>query len=226
MKVVVVGAGKLANAILSSNPDLRNCEVISWDMINSEILSQEVIVVHAGSGRQLDDAVDFCAKTKSVLIELSTGLKTENMTPNFPLIICPNTSILLLKTISLLSDSRKYFEKEKIRIVESHQKTKTSAPGTAYKIAESLNIPFPEIESVREPERQLAEIGIPAAFLDRHAYHKIIIGEGSEQISIETKVLGHQSYVTGLWKIVEAVKDHVFENKRYSVLDLIGQNLI
>nr|WP_242689149.1 dihydrodipicolinate reductase C-terminal domain-containing protein [Pedobacter sp. SYSU D00535] len=205
MDIVVVGAGKLAQAIINSDLSLENCNVIQWELFNEKEGSARAILVHAGSGRQLDEAIEFCRRTKSVFIELSTGLKTEHLSPDFPLIICPNTSILLLKTIKLLSLAGPYFSTEKIRIIESHQESKTSAPGTAYKIAEALNVPLGEIESVRNSDVQLNQIGIPKEFLDRHAYHKIIVGQGSEQISIETKVLGHDSYVSGIRRIIGAV---------------------
>lgn len=226
MEVVVVGAGKLANAILLSDPGPGKIKLIKWEQFEAKSGSSQAIIVHAGSGRQADEAINFCERSQSVFIELSTGLKTETMTPSFPLIICPNTSILLVKAMHLLNLSGRYFANEKIRIIESHQESKFSAPGTAYKIAEFLNVPIAEIKSIRDREVQSELIGIPDEFLDRHAYHKVVIGDGSEQITIETKVLGHESYALGVRKIIQAVITNNFEAKRYSILDLIDQNLL
>src|SRR5215471_18568929 len=103
MKIIIVGRGKLAKAILTSNLSFPNSEIISWDNLSQD-LNEKAIFVHAGSGRQLDDCLSYCSRTDSTFIELSTGLKTENISPNFTVITCPNTSILLLKTLNILRE--------------------------------------------------------------------------------------------------------------------------
>lgn len=118
------------------------------------------------------------------------------------------------------------FEDYKISIMESHQSTKTAEPGTAYAFANALKVPVDNIESVREPEIQRDEIGIPDVYLDRHAYHKIVIEDGNDQITLETKVLGHDSYAQGVKKIITSILNQQLENKRYTVLELIDQGLI
>jgi dihydrodipicolinate reductase len=155
------------------------------------------------------------------LIELSTGLETETLQPDFPLIVCPNTSVLVLRVLVMLKSMGKYFSGSDISIVESHQSTKQSAPGTAYKFAEYLNVPLEKIKSVRDPEIQSRELGIPKKFLDKHAFHRITIREGSDVVAIETSVQGHESYSNGVKKIVDAVLKHPLQKKRYTVLDLI-----
>jgi hypothetical protein len=45
------------------------------------------VVVYAGSGRELEACMEYCRKTRSVLIELSTGLETERLEPDFPLLL-------------------------------------------------------------------------------------------------------------------------------------------
>lgn len=113
MKIFVVGSGKLANAILTSNLSFQSCEILKWKT-QYQTLNEKAIIVHAGSGRQLKECFEFCVRTKSLFIELSTGLETEKMRPNFPLIICPNTSILLLKTLNIIKVNGRYFESYKI----------------------------------------------------------------------------------------------------------------
>jgi 4-hydroxy-tetrahydrodipicolinate reductase len=224
MKIFVVGAGKLATFLLSNlSPD--NCEVLQWrDEIKSS--GEKAVVIHAGSGRQLKDCIDFCSSTKSVLVELSTGLKTEDIIPDFPIIICPNTSILVLKTLNLLKIHGRELEKYTISITESHQAKKTTEPGTAYAIANSLNFPTVNIQSVRVPDVQSDIIGIPKEYLEKHAYHKIVFKDGLDEVTIETKVLGYESYLKGVRSILEAVTEYPLDHKRYTILDLMDLKLI
>lgn len=225
MKIFIVGSGKLADAILTFNLLIPSCEVVRWGT-EHQTLNNKAIVVHAGSGRQLNECLAFCARTKSVFIELSTGLGTEKAIPNFPLISCPNTSVLLVKMLWMLKMFGKNFEHYEISITESHQSTKTTEPGTAYNFADSLKVPYTKVISVRDPEIQQNEIGIPQAFLSRHAYHKIIIRNNGEEVTIETKVLGHDSYTNGLRTIIEACINYKLEDKNYTVLDLIDNGML
>ncbi|MDH7462127.1 dihydrodipicolinate reductase C-terminal domain-containing protein [Chitinophagaceae bacterium 26-R-25] len=225
MKIFIVGSGKLANAILSAPSSFPSCDVLKWET-DYATTNEKTIIVHAGSGRQLDECIEFCKKTGSIFIELSTGLLTESMAADFTLIVCPNTSILLLKTMNMLKLYGHYFSKDKISIIESHQSAKESVPGTAYNFAHSLNFPSTDIKSIREADAQLNEVGIPAAYLDKHAYHKITIEDGPDQVTIETKVLGHDSYVNGVTKIINAVLENSFEKRAYNVLELIDKNML
>jgi len=225
MKVIVVGSGKLANAILSSKPIIAEVEVCKWEQFR-ESTTEKVVVVHAGSGRQLGECLDFCSRTKSVMIELSTGLQTENLNPDFPLIVCPNTSILILKMMHLLQKYGNHFVRDAVSITESHQSSKKTEPGTAYAFAQSLQVQKNAIQSIRDPNVQRKEIGIPEEFLDKHAFHRIVISDGTDEIKIETKVLGHNSYSKGVNKIIEAIANQKLENRRYSVLELIEKQII
>lgn len=191
-----------------------------------QTLNEKAIIVHAGSGRQLKECFDFCIRTKSIFIELSTGLGTEKTKYDFPLIICPNTSILVLKTLNMIKANSKYFENYEISITESHQSTKKTEPGTAYAFANSLKFPPDKVLSIRDPEIQQNKIGIPKEYLDKHAYHKIVIKDGSDEITIETKVLGHDSYANGVKAIIETVLKYSLENKKYTIFDLIDKNML
>ena len=221
MNVFIVGSGKLANAILTSDFSRQSCSnVLKWD-IKFQHMQERAIVVHAGSGRQLQECIEFCSKSKSVLIELSTGLKTEDIEPDFPLIICPNTSILVLSTLKIIGVNSRYLEGCEISIMESHQSTKTTEAGTAIAFANALKLPLDRIKSIRDPETQENEIKIPKEYLSKHAFHKILIKDGDEEITIETKVLGHSSYTKGIKKIIEAILKSDLINKTYNVWEII-----
>ena len=225
MKIFIVGSGKLANALLSSNLSFQSCEIQKWESHYLN-LNEKAILIHAGSGRQLKECVEFCSRTKSIFIELSTGMETEKMDSDFPLVICPNTSVLLLKVLRMVKASGGYFENYEISITESHQSTKTTEAGTALAFARALEFPPDRIVSVRDPEIQENQIGIPNEYLGKHAYHKIVIKDGSDEITLETKVLGHNSYSKGVQRIIETVLKHSLENKKYTVLDLIDKNIL
>jgi len=222
MKILIVGAGKLAKAILTANISIPKTEILSW---NSQYLNlnEKCIVVHSGSGRQLKECFQFCSKTQSIFIELSTGMDTETIEADFPLVICPNTSLLVLKTLHVFKENSKHFKGFDISITESHQSAKTTEPGTAFDFANSLDFPVKEIKSVRDKNIQKSEIGIPEEYLDKHAYHDIRIKDGNDEITIQTKVLGHDSYAKGVKAIVEAVLQAPLDNKKYMVWDLIRE---
>jgi len=225
MSIFVVGSGKLANAILTSDLLVQSYEIVKWES-QYQALNEKAIIVHAGSGRQLKECFEFCDRTKTVFIELSTGLETETMKSDFPLIISPNTSILVLKILNMIKVNGRYFENYEISITESHQSTKKTEPGTAYSFANSLKFPLDKIISIRDLGIQQNTIGIPKEYIDKHAYHKIVIKDGSDEVTIETKVLGHDSYANGVNMIIETVLKNSLENKRYTILDLIDNDML
>ncbi len=118
------------------------------------------------------------------------------------------------------------FENYEISITESHQSTKSTEPGTAYEFANSLKVPYDKIVSIRDPLIQVNKVGIPEEFLKRHAYHKIIIRDNNDEVTIETKIFGHDSYVTGVKTIIETCLNQSLENKRFTVLDLIDAEVL
>ena len=220
MKIFIVGSGKLANT-LTSELRFTSHDILKWES-KYQNLNKKAIIIHAGSGRQSEECFKFCSRTNSVFIELSTGLGTEKLKPGFPLIICPNTSILVIKTLNMLKAYGRHFKNYEISITESHQSNKKTEAGTAITFADSLNFPKNNIESIRNPEIQLNQIKIPNEYLNNHAYHKITINDGYDEITIETKVLGHKSYAQGVKKIIELVLKQNLENKTFFIWDLIN----
>ena len=222
MKYIVVGSGKLSNSIQEFIDKEKYNPIIKWNEFDNNS-NEKVIVIHAASGRELDDCISYCQKTKSVLIEMSTGSKIENIKVNFPVFICPNTSLLLCKLMRIINMSGKMFKNNDVKIIESHQEEKKSRPGTAVSFANSLNLPKNDILSIRKKEEQV-RIGIDEKHLNLHAYHKIIIsGNDESEIIIETKVCGHQSYVKGLEKILDYIVANRIKNIKYNLEDIIEE---
>jgi hypothetical protein len=219
-QVLVIGNGKLAKEILDNLKTDSVSSVISWND-KSGLNKLPVIVVHAGSGRELGDAISFCSVKKSLLIELSTSshLETEEIT--FPAIVCPNVNILILKFMLMMKKCGHLFEDYNKAILESHQSSKTSKPGTAINLAESLGLREDEIKSVRDPDVQEKELGIPPEHLARHAYHRIEIAEKNVTLKFEAMVFGQSAYANGLGKMIEGITGKILEPRLYDVLELV-----
>ena len=154
-------------------------------------------------------------------MELSTGTNIEQLHNNCPVVICPNTAIPVLKMMKFINDYGKDFSQYKVRIIESHQKEKKTVAGTALVIAQAFNVPNERIESIRDNETQKNTLGIPEEHLNLHAYHQIIIEDIGCEIQIETKVLGHDAYVSGVKMIIDRINKMDLENKKYQVLEIL-----
>lgn len=219
MNVFIVGSGKLARELLSGLQLGSDYQLIAWSDRMNETASS--IVIHAGSGRELTDIIAYCEQTNSILIELSTGTNLETTPLNIPVVLCPNTNILMLKFMSMLERSGGMFGNYKVEITESHQSSKTSAPGTAIAIAQSLGLVEEDITSVRDTKQQEFEFDIPVQHLDRHAYHRIEIEDGVCSIVMETKVLGSSPYAAGVARIVLAANKNKLEKRLYKVIEFV-----
>ncbi|MBN3787173.1 dihydrodipicolinate reductase C-terminal domain-containing protein [Burkholderia sp. Ac-20353] len=219
MQVLVVGSGKLATELLRSHKLDSTYQVIPWTADSR--IDVRSIVVHAGSGRELPAVIAACRATSSPLVELSTGSDIETGSHDFPAVLCPNTNILMLKFMSMLETSGHLFRDCAISVVESHQATKSSVPGTAVSIVQSLGLPPDAIRSVRDPAIQRGELQIPDDELARHAYHQVRIEDGACSLQFESRVYGASPYADGVSRIVDAVRCHELENRRYSIMEFI-----
>lgn len=220
MNVYVAGRGKLAQALLNDKDSSRVYTYVSWDDRDWSD-NEKSVVIHAGSGRQRIECMNFCSSSGSVYVELATGMEMIRTSIDFPMVICPNTSVLMLKVMAMLNAKGDLFKGVKRSILESHQSAKTTVPATAQYLAESIYVPPSDILSIRDAEYQSSEHGISNEYLDKHAYHKLTMQDGMDEVSIELKVLGLDSYVRGTARIVEAVVCNVLENREYSVFELI-----
>ena len=219
MQIQIVGSGKLATELLTQLSLAVPYMVHRWS--SASTTEDPSVVVHAGSGRELEEVIDYCRKTNSALVELSTGSRLQIVSPAFPVVLCPNTNILMLKFMNMLTRSGKLFKGYHLEVTESHQAEKRSAPGTAIAIAQSLGISANEVVSVRDPEVQQTVLGIPAEHLARHAMHTILIEDGTCRILLETRVYGASPYADGVAKIVAAVAAHHLENRVYAIDEFI-----
>ncbi|MBS1210176.1 MAG: dihydrodipicolinate reductase [Proteobacteria bacterium] len=221
MQIIIAGTGKLAGELLSSLQLVQMDQVIAWTDRGED--DGPAIVVHAGSGRELTAIAAYCAARQSPLIELATGSQIEHMACSFPVILCPNTNILMLKFMSMLAKSGHLFRGYRIKLVESHQVQKTSVPGTAVSMAHALGLQATEIQSIRDVDVQRSELHIPEENLARHAYHQIFIEDGACSLKFETRVQGDTPYADGVAKIIAAVHGRALENRLYAVTEFIDK---
>lgn len=219
MHVYIAGTGKLATELLEKLSPRNGLVVSRWSTEANAIAKS--IVVHAGSGREVCSIADFCARTSSVLVELATGSSLEGTQPTFPLVLCPNTNILMLKFMCMLERSGAMFTGCKIEITESHQAAKSSVPGTAVQMAKSLGVSETDINSVRHISKQSNELKIPHEHLARHAFHRIDMQDGPCTISLETRVYGDSPYASGVQQIVEAIHQRELQSRVYSITEFI-----
>ena len=218
--ILVIGRGKLAAELLDGLQSPAVSRVIPWDERDT-LRNDRSIVVHAGSGRELDDGVAFCSKTDSMLFDLSTGGSRLPAAPDFPVIMCPNVNMLMLCFMAMVKQASGYFRGRDIRITESHQASKSTKPGTAIHLAQSLGVPEGEIRSERNPKAQNQALGIPPAYLDRHAYHEIVISDAEVEIRLQTRVLGKSAYASGLARLIELVSKRRPAPGCHDVVDLV-----
>jgi 4-hydroxy-tetrahydrodipicolinate reductase len=219
MQVIVVGSGKLAKELLGALPSEGGSEVVPWAVEGQR--TEKSVVVHAGSGRELKAVCAFCQSTQSPLVELSTGSALENTALGFPIVLCPNTNLLMLKFMAMLERSGHLFRGYSIGLTESHQAQKSSVPGTAVSMAQALGVAPGDIQSVRDPEVQRGALQIPQEDLARHAYHQVLIEDGACSVQLETRVYGDAPYAEGVAHIVAAVRERSLENRRYSIMEFI-----
>lgn len=217
--VLVVGQGKLAAELLSGLGGQCVERVLPWAERESRG-SGSCMVVHAGSGRELEDVVGFCAKTLSPLLELSTSGRRLPLSPVFPIVVCPNVNMQMLSFMAMVKQAAGYFQGQDIEITESHQTTKSTKPGTAIHLAGSLGVAEDSIRSIRDQKVQKA-LGIPDEFLDRHAYHEVLIKGGDVEIRLETRVLGKSAYASGLNKLIDIIARNPLSAGVHDVVDLV-----
>jgi len=224
MQVLIVGSGKLASELLDRLALPAPFKVLRWS--DKPLPNARSVVVHAGSGREFDAVTAYCRETDSVLVELATGSQIEGTTPDFPVVLCPNTNILMLKFMHMLANSGKLFTGYRIQLTESHQAGKRSTPGTAVALAQSLGLAAADVVSVRDVKEQQARLGVPAEHLGRHAVHAISIEDDSCSLRLETRVYGSSPYADGVARIVSAIAAHPLERRLYAVDEFIERGWV
>lgn len=218
--VCIIGQGKLARALKTHLEAAADFRLVAWPLVPMEPRSAGFLV-HAGSGREIPAVTTAALDTGWPVLELSTGLE-DRWTPGpYGLVFCPNTSLLLLQTMAMLRAWGPRLQNFDITLAESHQASKTSAPGTALALARALGLDPAKIVSVRDPEVQRRDWAVPEAFLDRHAFHRLTLSDGAAQVSIETRIAGHEPYAKGLVALLRKLVHLPPVRGQTSILELL-----
>jgi len=224
MQVFIVGTGKLATELLESLGQDPASQIFPWAKRSES--QRPAIVVHAGSGRELHAVVDYCQASHSTLVELATGSDAQTAAQGFPVVLCPNTNILMLKFMHMLEKSGHLFAGYAIQLTESHQQPKTSVPGTAVSMAQALGLGSDAVRSVRDPQQQADRLQIPAEHLARHAYHQIVVKDPVCSVTLETRVYGAAPYADGVSRILAAVRTHPLEDRVYPIGEFVERGWV
>ena len=219
--VVVVGNGLLARSMRGNPPydlDVRTLNDTSSD--------QPSVVIHAGSGRELKRAIRWCVVTRSTLVQASSGIEASLLSElPFPVIDAPNLSIAVAQFTEVLPAIDAALRNAGLAptLYESHRSSKTTPAATAERIADLVGLPQ-NASSIRDANEQL-DRGVPARWLDQHAYHWLTYQGGLEvTIEIAIKVNGLAAYVSGANRIVREIanKRDRLENRRYTIPELLA----
>jgi hypothetical protein len=93
-------------------------------------------------------------------------------------------------------------------------------------MALALGLKDSDILSIRNVSTQRADLEIPEAHLDRHAYHRILIEDGACSLKLETRVYGESPYSDGVARIIAAVQNQALENRLYSIMEFVNNGWI
>lgn len=189
MNVYIVGRGKLAQALLAG---------LEGNPFGSNLLDNKLprALIHAGSGREMPQALAYCAQHRLPLIQASTGIQTPK-NPPFPYIEAPNLALDVLRFI----EAAALFKGASITLTESHQAQKTTTAGTAKLIAQRLGLH--EITSIRDPKVQKSRFHIDEKDLNSHALHELQIQRAGVDIRFEVRVRGLEPYIAGAKELLK-----------------------
>lgn len=229
--LIVVGHGAFAKVFIdkfeafTEQAFSKKIQTVVWESKETFEISRDSMVLHAGSGRQLFEVIDYCQKNKIPLIQASSG-QTPTLPEllSFPFLDAPNLSLPIIKLLALLESWPDLFRDFDIQVRESHQKSKTTVPSTAREFARFLGIGDDQIVSIRDPAIQKTELEVPDEYLDGHAVHQVVISGQGAEVSFASKVYGRDTYLYGvfeLFRIREKLKPG-----RYSLFDLVSKGLI
>lgn len=210
MDVTIVGRGKLAKALLAG------LDGKPFDGSPARAL------IHAGSGREMPEAIAYCAKYKVPFIQASTGIAApEN--PPFPYIEASNFALDVLR----FEQAATLFKGAAATLTESHQAEKKTTPGTAKRIARALGLR--EIRSIRDPKVQKERFGLSEEELKSHAIHELVVERGGVQIRLDVRITGLEPYVAGAKELLEmdleSLADGIYSFSELAAIEKSADNI-
>jgi dihydrodipicolinate reductase len=230
--LIVVGSGKFASVFteqLNAFSKLQGGPILAPQNLDSGMSGKITsgIVLHVGSGRQLQETIDFCQKHRLPLVQASSGLKPKLPSSlKFLFIDAPNLSLPIVRLLALLESFPRAFKEFNVQGTESHQSTKTTVPATAVRLNELLGGKPGTVKSIRNPKIQKTKFKVPKKHLSGHAIHQFSIkGQGAE-ITLGTRVLGRETYLYGLMAVAKYVIAHKPKPGQTSISELVRHSKI
>ena len=152
-------------------------------------------------------------------------------------VIAPNMAKQIVAVqAAILEMSKRFpscFDNYKLTVTESHQSTKADTSGTAKAIVSHLatlngkDFNIENIQKIRNKNEQL-EFGVPAEYLDGHAYHtyRLVSGDNTVSFELQHNVCGRRVYAEGTIDAVEFI-DNIRGKKAtkrlYNMIDVLEQ---
>ena len=123
------------------------------------------------------------------------------------------------------------FSGYKLSVVESHQKTKADTSGTAKAVVgsfRSMGLAFEDdqIEMVRTESEQISAMGVPAEYLDGHAFHTYSLdsADGTVHFEFQHNICGRKVYAEGTVDAVIYLAKSILNGKSprvHSMMDIL-----
>ncbi len=222
---ILIGGGKGNMALeLEAGCKLQGVNFLNFGKGSGhDYMPDKTVAIHFGSNEYFLELVILCEKLKVPLIVGSTGIEIPPC-PEIPIIKAPNLSLTMMRFMVAFPIFVKAIGAQKqLKIVESHQSGKADVSGTAKTIAQALEIPESEIESIRTEGLQLA-FGVPKDNLDGHAYHQFLFtGEVGIDFIVKTKIHGRKVYAEGAIELAQAIVAQTvpLKNGIYELKDIL-----
>jgi dihydrodipicolinate reductase len=209
MRVAVVGRGKMAEEVR------RICLQDSIEITPVDRLVAGDVVLHFGSGRELEPTLAACARAGVPLVQGSTSISLPEPLA-CPVVEAPNLAMVVIQMMAALKPLAGHVK----AIRESHQAGKRDVSATARMFAQQLGFAEAKIESIRDRAQQLA-CGVPPEFLDGHAYHWIEGERDGVQIAIALRVHGREAYARGALALAQILSGRRLEPRRHALQEML-----
>ena len=224
MHILVVGQGKLAASIKEVCEEM-NVETTDFPDTPRLYKIEETVCLHVGSGRQLEESLKFCQMPGIPFVLASTGHSDQIPEyPGTPVIDGPNLSLPIIGVLAALQRLKKEWDDLGLsvegNIMETHQASKQSTPGTAKRIADLMGLSQDSIHSVRDPADSKA-LGVPEEHLERHGWHFVTLNVGGVRVELNTKINGGRPYGIGAIELARLILSTNPDPGIYRVEDLI-----
>lgn len=162
----------------------------------------------------------------------------ENIVNNgsVPAVISPNMAKQIVGLQAMLEYGAntfpQLFKGFTLSVKESHQQAKADTSGTAKALVACFNqlgtdFNISNIEKIRDPEIQKADLGVPEQFIEGHGWHTYTLkaSDGSALFELTHNINGRRIYVSGTFDAVVFLQNKLgtgaLDRKLFSMIDVL-----